>query len=263
MNMLARNMAAGAVLLSSYALLGLPMALLAGGQRRTFLLETAVTLAAVGALGGAVFTALGPLRRGTSFGAYVSWILTWYLMLGAIVALGTGVHGDDPALLREPAILALLLGSGALMGVFCARVAARGDSGHWMGTRAARSSQETIKRRRYEVASWCFAGTFVASYVGTRSSTSSSGLLVVVMAVSVVAFIVTTVIAASPVSVLRTILALTALMAGLGFGIWIFVSLRVGGQGRLTGIWFEAPFIVVCGLAAIGCLITAAVLTRE
>jgi hypothetical protein len=47
----------------------------------------------------------------------------------AIQAFATLVFGDDPALLKEPAILTFLFGSGAVLGVFWARVVRRWSSG--------------------------------------------------------------------------------------------------------------------------------------
>jgi len=120
----------GAGLASINALFMLAMAIIGdASNRKPFLLQTFVTLVVGGALAGAVFTALGPLRRGGLWGNYLGWILTVYVLLAVVVGVGTLGYGDDPALLEEPAILAFLLGSGAVLGVFCARVARRWSSG--------------------------------------------------------------------------------------------------------------------------------------
>ena len=97
---------------------------------RAFHVQAAVTLAVSGALAGVLFTALGPLRRRSSMGNYAAWILTVYLILGVVVAVGV-IHGDDVALLKEPAIITFLLGSGAATGIFCARFAARRARGDY------------------------------------------------------------------------------------------------------------------------------------
>jgi len=82
-----------------------------------------------GALAGAVFTALGPFRRRSEWGYQLGWILPVYVLLATVVGVGTIGYGDDPNLLKEPAILAFLLGSGAVLGVFCGRVARRWSAG--------------------------------------------------------------------------------------------------------------------------------------
>src|SRR5690242_9520038 len=97
---------------------------------RAFHVQAAITLAAAGAVAGVLFTALGPLRRRSSVGNYAAWILTVYLILGVVVAVGV-THGDDVAQLKEPAIIAFLLGSGAAAGIFCARFAARRARGDY------------------------------------------------------------------------------------------------------------------------------------
>ncbi|HXL33589.1 MAG TPA: hypothetical protein VN953_01590 [Gemmatimonadales bacterium] len=96
---------------------------------RAFLTEAVATLAAAGAVAGAVFTGLEPIRRRSTWGAYVGWVLSVYVILAIVVAAGVW-HGDDPALLKEPAIIVFLVGTGAVVGIFCARVSrrwARGD----------------------------------------------------------------------------------------------------------------------------------------
>ena len=126
---LVRNMAIGAVLASSRALILLANSSSAGRpEHRAFLAEAAITLGAAGAVAGAVFTALSPLRRRSSRGHYLGWILTVYVILAIVVAVGIA-HGDDVALLKEPAIIIFLLGTGAATGVFCARVARRWATG--------------------------------------------------------------------------------------------------------------------------------------
>jgi hypothetical protein len=126
---LARNMAIGAGLASINAFAMLARDVIGNSSRRPFALQAFATLIAGGALAGAVFTALGPLRRRSSFEDYVAWILTVYVLMAVVVGVGTLGFGDDPALLKEPAILAFLFGTGAVLGVFCARVARRWSSG--------------------------------------------------------------------------------------------------------------------------------------
>ncbi len=128
---LARNMAIGAFLASVRALGQLASTPRnATAAHRAFHVQAAVTLAASGALAGVLFTALGPLRRRSSMGNYAAWILTVYLILGVVVAVGV-INGDDVALLKEPAIITFLLGSGAATGIFCARFAARRARGDY------------------------------------------------------------------------------------------------------------------------------------
>jgi hypothetical protein len=129
MNPLARNIAIGAGLASINAFGVLARAVIGNSSPRPFDLQAFATLIAGGALAGAVFTALGPLRRRSSFGEYVGWTLTVYVLLAVVVGVGTLGFGDDPALLKEPAILTFLFGSGAVLGVFCARAARRWSSG--------------------------------------------------------------------------------------------------------------------------------------
>ena len=127
---LLRNMAVGAGLASIEALILLLNSLMGPPEQRAFLSSALLTLSAAGAVAGAVFTVLEPLRRRASWGNYVGWILSVYVILAIVVAAGILGHGDDAALLKEPAILIFLLGTGAVTGIFCARVArrwARGD----------------------------------------------------------------------------------------------------------------------------------------
>ena len=127
---LVRNVVVGALLASSKALLLLATTLGDGpAGQRLFLTEAVATLAVAGAVAGAVFTALEPLRRRSTWGAYVGWVLSVYVILAIVVAAGAW-HGDDPLLLKDPAIIIFLVGTGAVVGIFCARVArrwARGD----------------------------------------------------------------------------------------------------------------------------------------
>jgi hypothetical protein len=123
-------MAVGAALASIEAFLLLLNSLNGTPEQRAFLSSAFLTLGAAGAVAGAVFTVLEPLRRRASWGNYLGWILSVYVILAVVVAAGILGHGDDVALLKEPAIIIFLLGSGAATGVFCARVArrwARGD----------------------------------------------------------------------------------------------------------------------------------------
>jgi hypothetical protein len=122
-------MAIGAGLASINAFGMLARGVIGNSNQGPFALQAFATLIAGGALAGAAFTALGPIRRRSSFGGYVAWILTVYVLLAVVVGVGTLEFGDDPALLKEPAILAFLFGSGAVLGVFCARVARRQASG--------------------------------------------------------------------------------------------------------------------------------------
>jgi hypothetical protein len=119
----------GAGLASINAFFLLARTLLADpSNRRVFAFEAFETLVAGGALAGGVFTALGPLRRRNKWGYNIGWILPVYVLLAIVVGVGIG-HGDDPDLLKEPAILAFLLGSGAVLGVFCGRVSRRWSAG--------------------------------------------------------------------------------------------------------------------------------------
>jgi hypothetical protein len=124
-------MAVGAVLASIEALFLFLNSLMKGTpERRAFFSSALLTLVAAGAAAGAVFTLLEPLRRRASWGDYVGWVLSVYVILAIVVAVGVLGHGDDAALLKEPAIIIFLLGTGTVTGVFCARVArrwARGD----------------------------------------------------------------------------------------------------------------------------------------
>src|SRR5437899_9969142 len=113
---LVRNMAIGAVLASSRALILLANSSSAGRpEHRAFLAEAAITLGAAGAVAGAVFTALSPLRRRSSRGHYLGGILTVYVILAIVVAVGIA-HGDDVALLKEPAISSSFLARAPLQG---------------------------------------------------------------------------------------------------------------------------------------------------
>jgi len=130
MRALLRNIIIGAGLASINAFFLLAKTLLADpGNRRPFAFQAFFTLVAGGALAGGVFTALGPLRRSSEWGYHIGWILPVYVLLATVVGVGTIGYGDDPDLLKEPAILAFLLGSGAVLGVFCGRVARRWSVG--------------------------------------------------------------------------------------------------------------------------------------
>jgi Na+-transporting NADH:ubiquinone oxidoreductase subunit NqrB len=122
-------MAIGAGLASIKAFGMLARGVIGNSSPEPFAIQAFATLFVGGALAGAVFTALGPLHRRSSFWDYVAWILTVYVLLAVVVGVGTLVFGDDPALLKEPAILTFLFGSGAVLGVFWARVVRRWSSG--------------------------------------------------------------------------------------------------------------------------------------
>ena len=123
-------MAVGAVLASIKAfILFLNSLTKEAPAQHAFLSSALLILAVAGAAAGAAFTVLEPLRRRAAWGSYVGWILSVYVLLGIVVAVGVLGYGDDAALLTEPAVLLFLLGTGAVTGIFCARVARRWSRG--------------------------------------------------------------------------------------------------------------------------------------
>jgi len=253
-------MAIGAVLASIKAIFHLPQALAYGSSlERAFSLQALFTLAAGGAAAGALFTGLGPLRRHAAWGQYLGWILTVYALLAVVVGFGVW-QGDDPDLLREPAILAFLLGSGAALGAFCARLERRWAAGDVAAGRGL-SSQERERRDRFDMASWFFVAVFMVLNLVTRGSVNTVPFTI--MMVSFLGFLVTKSIATSPSSISRTLAALLAVGTSLAAGTWILVGLKVAESGRATGFWFGIPFLVLCGLVGLGCLVGAAVLVRR
>jgi len=253
-------MAIGAVLASIRAIFHLVHALAYGrAPERAVSLQALVTLAAGGAAAGALFTALRPLRRRAAWGQYLSWILTVYALLAVVVGVGVW-QGDDPDLLREPAVLAFLLGSGAAAGAFCARLERRWATRDVAAGRGL-SPQERERRDRFDAASWFFVAVFIVLNLVTRGSVDT--IPFTIMMVSFLGFLVTKSIATSPSSIPRTLLALLAVGAGLAAGTWVLVGVKVTESGRATGFWFGIPFLVLCGLVGVGCLVGAAALVRD
>ncbi|HWP37512.1 MAG TPA: hypothetical protein VNL18_08190 [Gemmatimonadales bacterium] len=128
-----RNALIGAALVSIKALFAL-----AGGLMREDLAsaaragQAALFLAAAGAVGGCVFTALGPLRRRGGLARYLGWTLTVWVVLAVVIVAGTRLFPDakpgEPdvlVMLSEPLGIAFWLAVGTVLGVFLARVAER------------------------------------------------------------------------------------------------------------------------------------------
>jgi hypothetical protein len=231
-------------------------------NRRAFLSLALPVLATAGAIAGAVFTALAPLRERGSLASYASWIVTIYALLAVVV--GTGIWlGDDPTVLGQPAVIVFLLGSGAAVGSLCA---------HWERDTAHQplleridlryqlfeqglSTTEVEARRPYRVAALMFLGLFLlANWLTLAPST-----WVVLLVLSVVGGLYSAVRASQRTTAWRAALSVGSFLSGFALIVW---ACQVFSDDKPRDGLSSRGVLVAAGIAGIILLFAAARLSH-